>query len=41
LLMIRSFVEPPENLTAMHIVCSEFSSRSLAELSAEHWQTTL
>jgi len=25
----------------MHILCSGFSPRSLEELSAEHWQTTL
>jgi serine/threonine protein kinase len=29
------------NPTAVHILCSGFSPRSLVELSAEHWQTTL
>jgi len=28
-------------VAAADIVCSGFSPRSLAELSAEHWQTTL
>src|SRR5260370_33837684 len=41
-LMVRSFCwGAAGSPTATHILCSGFSPRSLVELSAEHWQTTL